>query len=615
VAGKFYITTPIYYVNDKPHIGHAYTTILADVLSRYHRAEGEDVFFLTGLDEHGQKVQQAAEERGIDPKDHCDEMAPRFLELWEKLHISNDDFIRTTEDRHVKVVQDILQIVYDNGDIYEDEYEGLYSVSEERFITEKEAESGDFRDIKKLKEKNYFFKMSSYQQGLIDHINNNPDFIQPEHRKNEVLGFLRNPLGDLCISRPKSRLNWGIDLPFDTNYVTYVWFDALINYVTATGFGANDDSYSKWWPAEYHLIGKDILTTHCVYWPTMLLSAKMPLPKSIFAHGWWLMGDSKMSKSLGNVVNPLDLIEEYGVDPVRYYLMREMVLGQDANFTMESFIRRYNSDLANDFGNLLSRVSKLIEKNFDSVVPNPGENTDAENVIQNAAEKVIASIHTLIEGMKIHDALEETLQFIRGVNKYMEQQAPWKLVKEDKTAAGRVLYTAAEALRIGTLLLEPIMPHRTEIVLETLSVSKRELNWGGLKAGIKLKQHPPLFPRIDVKKEKIEEKEKFINYEDFEKLGLKTAEILTAEKVEGADKLYKLQIKMGNEEQQIVSGIADHYTPEELIGKMVVVVSNLEPATIRGVESKGMLLAASRKKELSLIIVDGKKVESGKKVY
>lgn len=615
MAGKFYITTPIYYVNDKPHIGHAYTTILADVLSRYHRAEGEDVFFLTGLDEHGQKVQQAAEERGIDPKDHCDEMAPRFLELWEKLHISNDDFIRTTEDRHVKVVQDILQIVYDNGDIYEDEYEGLYSVSEERFITEKEAESGDFRDIKKLKEKNYFFKMSSYQQGLIDHINNNPDFIQPEHRKNEVLGFLRNPLGDLCISRPKSRLNWGIDLPFDTNYVTYVWFDALINYVTATGFGANDDSYSKWWPAEYHLIGKDILTTHCVYWPTMLLSAKMPLPKSIFAHGWWLMGDSKMSKSLGNVVNPLDLIEEYGVDPVRYYLMREMVLGQDANFTMESFIRRYNSDLANDFGNLLSRVSKLIEKNFDSVVPNPGENTDAENVIQNAAEKVIASIHTLIEGMKIHDALEETLQFIRGVNKYMEQQAPWKLVKEDKTAAGRVLYTAAEALRIGTLLLEPIMPHRTEIVLETLSVKERELNWGGLKAGIKLKQHPPLFPRIDVKKEKIEEKEKFINYEDFEKLGLKTAEILTAEKVEGADKLYKLQIKMGNEEQQIVSGIADHYTPEELIGKMVVVVSNLEPATIRGVESKGMLLAASRKKELSLIIVDGKKVESGKKVY
>lgn len=621
MAEKFYITTPIYYVNDKPHIGHAYTTILADVLARYHKAEGDDVFFLTGLDEHGQKVQQAAEERGVSPKDHCDEMAPRFLELWEKLHIKNDDFIRTTEDRHVKVVQDILQTVYENGDIYEDEYEGLYSVSEERFITEKEADSGEYRDIKKLQEKNYFFKMSKYQQALINHINDNPNFIQPDHRKNEILGFLRKPLGDLCISRPKSRLNWGIDLPFDNNFVTYVWFDALINYVTATGFGVNDESYQKWWPAEYHLIGKDILTTHAVYWPTMLLSAKMPLPKSIFAHGWWLSGESKMSKSIGNVVNPLDLVEEYGVDPVRYYLMREMVLGQDASFTMESFIRRYNSDLANDYGNLLSRVSKLIEKNFDSIVPDPGENTKAENMIQNAAETVVASIHKLIEEMKIHDALEKTLQFIRGVNKYMEQQAPWKLVKENKEAAGRVLYTAAEALRIGTLLMSPVMPHRTEIVLTTLSAQESKLRWGGLKAGTKLKQHLPLFPRINVTKANVKDKDKgkkkeqFINYEDFEKLGLKTAEILTAEKMEGADKLYKLKVKLGDEERKIVSGITDHYTPEELVGKMVVVVSELKPATIRGEESKGMLLAASRKKELSLIIVDGEKVESGKKVH
>ena len=619
MAGKFYITTPIYYVNDKPHIGHAYTTILADVLSRYHRAEGNDVFFLTGLDEHGQKVQQAAAERGVKPKVHCDEMAPRFLELWEKLHISNDDFIRTTEDRHVKVVQDILQIVYDNGDIYEDEYEGLYSVSEERFITEKEAESGEFRDIKKLKEKNFFFKMSKYQQTLIDHINNNPNFIQPEHRKNEILGFLRQPLGDLCISRPKSRLNWGIDLPFDNNYVTYVWFDALINYVTATGFGVNDESYQKWWPAEYHLIGKDILTTHAVYWPTMLMSAEMPLPKSIFAHGWWMSGESKMSKTLGNVVNPLDLIEEYGVDPVRYYLMREMVLGQDASFTMESFIKRYNSDLANDFGNLLSRITKLIEKNFDSVVPDPGKSTTADNEIKVSAEKVITSIHTLITEMKVHEAIEETLQFIRGVNKYMEHQAPWKLVKNDTEAAGRVLYTAAEALRIGTLLLGPVMPHRTEIVLETFDVQTSELSWGGLKAGTRLKQHPPLFPRIDMQKGNSEDNTNthgtFIDYEDFEKLGLKTAEILSAEKVEGTDKLYKLQIKAGNEEWQIVSGIGDHYTPEELVGKTIVVVSNLEQATIQGVKSKGMLLAASRKKELSLIVVDGDKVESGGKVY
>lgn len=617
MAGKFYITTPIYYVNDNPHIGHAYTTILADVLSRYHKTEGDDVFFLTGLDEHGQKVQQAAEERGVSPQEHCDEMAPRFQELWEKLHIKNDDFIRTTEKRHVKVVQDILQTVYNNGDIYEDEYEGLYSVSEERFITVKEAESGEFRDIKKLKEKNYFFKMSAYQQELIYHININPNFIQPEHRKNEVLGFLRKPLDDLCISRPKSRLNWGIDLPFDNNYVTYVWFDALINYVTATGFGKDNKSYQKWWPADYHLIGKDILTTHAVYWPTMLLSAEMPLPKSIFAHGWWLSGESKMSKSLGNVVNPLDLIEEYGVDPVRYYLMREMVLGQDASFTMESFIKRYNSDLANDYGNLLSRVTKLIQSNYNGIVPDSGEKEDAEKDVIASVEKTIANVQTLIDAMKVNEAIEATLQLIRGVNKYMEDQAPWKLVKEDKEAAGRVLYTAAEALRIGTLLLSPVMPHRTGVVLETFQDDVKELSWGSLAPGTELQKHTPLFPRINIKKErpsKDGQDKNTVTYKDFEKLGLKTAEIISAEKVEGADKLYKLQVRIGDEDRQIVAGIADHYSPEELVGKMIVVVSNLEPATIRGVESKGMLLAASGKKELSLIIVDGDKVQSGKKV-
>lgn len=618
MSGKFYITTPIYYVNDKPHIGHAYTTILADVLARYHRVDGDNVFFLTGLDEHGQKVQQAAEKRKIEPKQHCDEMAPRFLDLWDKLHISNDDFIRTTEKRHVDVVQNILQTVFDNGDIYEDEYEGLYSVSEERFITEKEAESGEFRDITNLKEKNYFFRMSNYQQTLIDHINSNPNFIQPEHRKNEVLGFLRKPLGDLCISRPKSRLSWGIDLPFDTDYVTYVWFDALINYVTATGFGTDNNSYSKWWPCEYHLIGKDILTTHTVYWPTMLMSAKIPLPHSIFAHGWWLLGESKMSKSLGNVVNPLDLVEKYGVDPVRYYLMREMVLGQDASFTMESFIKRYNSDLANDFGNLLSRVTKLIEKNFEGNIPDPGQNTEAENEIQFSAEKTIGSIHRLIHEMKVNDAIEETMQFIRGVNKYMEQQAPWKLVKEDKESAGRVLYTAAEALRIGTLLLTPVMPHRIEFVLETLNAKGTDLQWGGLKPGITINPHPPLFPRIDVKKDTKQPKEqkvKTVTVDDFKKLGLKSAEIIAAEKMKGADKLYKLQIQLGDEKRQIVSGIADHYSLDELVGKMVVVVSNLESAAIRGVESKGMLLAASRKNELSLIVLDSHKTESGADVH
>ena len=464
---SFYISTPIYYVNDKPHIGHAYTTILADVIARFYRQLNYDAFFLTGLDEHGQKVQEAASNRKVEPQDHCNEMAPRFTELWEKLHISNDDFIRTTEERHKKVVQEFLQLVFDKGDIYKDEYTGLYSVSEERFITEKEAESGIFRDIKELKEINYFFKMSNFQTQLIEHIENNNNFIQPAHRKNEILGFLKQPLSDLCISRPKSRLNWGIELPFDDEYVTYVWFDALINYLTATGYGEDDLSYNKWWPADCHLIGKDILTTHAVYWPTMLLSAGIPLPKTIFAHGWWLSDSSKMSKSVGNVVNPLDLIEEYGVDPVRYYLMREMVLGQDANFTMESFIKRYNSDLANDYGNLLNRISTLIKKNYDGLIPDKGEQTSSEEEIIKSAEALLNGMSNKIKEMKINDSIEDIMKFVRSINKYMEEQKPWKLVKEDKVGAGTILYTAGESMRVATILLSPVMPNRCAEVLHT----------------------------------------------------------------------------------------------------------------------------------------------------
>ena len=619
----FYLTTPIYYVNDKPHIGHAYTTILADVLTRFHRKTGEDVFFLTGLDEHGQKVQQAAENRGVDPIDHCDEMAPRFLELWKKLHIQNDDFIRTTEKRHVAVVQKILQDVFDSGDIYEDEYEGLYSISEERFITEKEAESGDFRDIKKIKEKNYFFKMSQYQQPLIDHINENPKFIQPEHRKNEVLGFLKKPLGDLCISRPKSRLNWGIELPFDSNYVTYVWFDALINYITAVGYNVDEDSFNKYWPANYHLIGKDILTTHSVYWPTMLMSAKLSLPLGIFAHGWWLSGESKMSKSLGNVVDPLGLIEEYGVDPVRYYLMREMVLGQDASFTMASFIKRYNSDLANDFGNLLSRVSNLLKKFFDGKIPMDEDDSPEGMIIKENGIKVVSDVWNHIESMQVNEAIETTLQYIRSVNKYMETMAPWKLAKSDNNAAGKVLFTAAEALRISAVLLAPVMPNRTQIVLETFNAAGSSLEWGGLTPGKSLKKHDVLFPRIDVKKPekpsqsngKKTEPNNVITFDEFQNVELKTAKVLEAEKVEGADKLLKLQIEVGDEKRQIISGIAQHYSTENLIGKMIIVVTNLKPATIFGLESYGMLLAAKKGKDLTLITIDGEKVKSGMKIY
>ncbi|MFT5169486.1 MAG: methionyl-tRNA synthetase [Candidatus Omnitrophota bacterium] len=497
----FYLTTPIYYVNDKPHIGHAYTTILADVLARYSKVQNKEVFLLTGLDEHGQKVQQAAQKRGMSEQDHCNNLAPNFTQLWDKLNIEHDDFIRTTEPRHVKVVQEVLQKVYDAGDIYTDEYEGWYSVSEERFITDTEKESGAFRDVKKLKEKNYFFKMGSYQEKLIKHINDNPQFIQPEHRRNEILGFLRKPLGDLCISRPKNRLSWGIELPFDSEYITYVWFDALLNYVTAPGYLDDDAKFNKWWPADVHLIGKDILTTHCVYWPTMLFSLGIPLPKTIFAHGWWLMGKSKMSKSLGNVVSPLDLIEEYGVDSVRYYLMREMVLGQDANFTIESFVKRFNSDLANDFGNLLNRLSGLIGKYFEGKVPDPHTLTEAEEDLKARTDALEKKVSKLVNEFHVNEAIEEVLQVVRFVNKYMEVQAPWKMAKEDLTSAGRTLYAAAETLRICAVYLTPVMPTKCAAVLEVLGNTDVDPKWGGLKPGTELQKHEALFPRLELDKE------------------------------------------------------------------------------------------------------------------
>ena len=495
----FYVTTPIYYVNDKPHIGHAYTTILADVLSRYYRFMGRNVFFLTGLDEHGQKVQQAAESKGVTPIEHCNEMAPRFVDLWRKLHIQYDDFIRTTEKRHSTIVQSLLQKVYDKGDIYEDSYEGLYSVSEERFITQKEADSGDFRDVRKLKEKNYFFKMSKYQSRLIKHINDNPTFIQPEHRRNEVLGFLRSPLEDLCISRPKARLNWGIEIPFDKKYVTYVWFDALINYLSAIGYQSDEKKYNTFWPVNFHLIGKDILTTHSVYWPTMLMSAELPLPKSIFAHGWWLSDQTKMSKSLGNVVDPLDLIDSYGVDPIRFYLMKEMVLGQDANFSMDSFIKCYNSDLANDFGNLLSRVTNLINKFYDGELePIFDDSIDGQDVKYAALDSMELS-KNFMNDMKINEAINSIFNFVRKVNKYLEITAPWKLVKTDIKKAGKVLYTAAESIRIISLLLSPVMPNRTESVMNALGTINRDLEWGKLVFEKKIQKQDPLFPRIEYK--------------------------------------------------------------------------------------------------------------------
>ncbi|NQU68527.1 MAG: methionine--tRNA ligase [Candidatus Marinimicrobia bacterium] len=499
---KFYITTPLYYVNDQPHIGHAYTTILADVLARYHRSLGEDVYFLTGTDEHGQKIQHAAEKRGVDPQQHADEYVLHFTSMWEKLHIKYDGFIRTTEKRHTDRVKDVLNDFYERGEFYMAEYEGLYSVSEERFVTEKEVEEGGFREVIQLKEKNYFFKMSKYQDALIRHIKENPDFIIPSSRQNEILGFLKKPLGDLCISRPKSRLKWGIELPFDKEYVTYVWFDALLNYITAIEWKTDEACFNKWWPVDLQLMGKDIITTHAVYWTTMLMALGLPLPKSILAHGWWLSGGSKMSKSLGNVVRPLDLIDEYGVDPVRYFLMRDMVLGLDSTFTMDAFIRRYNSDLANDFGNLINRVTILIKKNFDGKIPEPGEFNLTDKELIDEAGRIPAEIHLLIDALKLSDAIETTTSLFRKLNVYLEKKAPWKAVKEDrspKSSAATTMYVSANVLLIGARLLSPVMPSRIKDILSLLgstSDNQAGYDFGLLTPGTIVGESRSPFPRI-----------------------------------------------------------------------------------------------------------------------
>ena len=499
---KFYITTPLYYVNDEPHIGHAYTTILADVINKYYKTMGYDTFFLTGTDEHGQKVEEAAKKNKIEPIDHVNRYVEQFKKAWNNLNIEYDFFIRTTDSKHKDVVRKVLNNLYDKGEIYKNEYEGLYSVSEERFITEKEAEEGSFREIKKLKETNYFFKMSKYQKELVDHINKNPNFIQPQSRKNEILSFLKNDLQDLCISRPKKRLSWGIELPFDKDYVTYVWFDALINYISAIGYLNDEHSYNKYWPANYHLMAKDILTTHCVYWPTMLLALNIKLPQTIFAHGWWLMENEKMSKSLGNVIKPLELSEKYGADALRYYLMRNMVLGQDASYTYESFVTRYNADLANDFGNVINRITILIEKHFDGLCPEPGDYDEDELLIISKAKNIPIAVKKNIINMKLHDAIENAMSLIRLINKYLEMKKPWKLVKEDKSAkspASTCLYLAAEILRISTVLLSPIMPTKTKLTLNALSQdNEASSEFGLLKPESRIYNPGALFPRIEI---------------------------------------------------------------------------------------------------------------------
>ena len=507
----FYVTTPIYYVNDIPHIGHAYTTVAADIAARYKRLEGYQVFFLTGTDEHGQKVERAAQERGIDPKSHCDEMVKRFQSLWKRLNISNNDFIRTTEPRHKKVVQKILQALYDRGEIYSDDYDGWYCVPCERFWTEKDLADGKcpdcLRSVTEISEKNYFFRMGNYQSWLIENIEKNERFILPSSRRNEILGFLRSPLEDLCISRPKKRLSWGIEIPFDTDYVTYVWFDALINYVSGIEYSAEGELFSTFWPEAIHLIGKDILTTHTVYWPTMLRACGLTPPKMVFAHGWWTVEGKKMSKSLQNVVEPNRLVDTYGADAVRYFLMREVPFGMDGDFSHAAIIHRINSDLANDLGNLFSRTLSMVVRYFEGLIPMPSNLQEVDQNLEKVSEKVFQLLSDQMDDLAFSKALSSIWEMVNATNKYVDETAPWSLAKDekDRPRLATVLYQALESLRIIALFIAAFMPSTSEKMWSQLGIEENlwEQNlringkWGGLKPGKRLTKPSPLFPRID----------------------------------------------------------------------------------------------------------------------
>ncbi len=646
---KFYITTPIYYPSDKLHIGHSYCTVATDTMARYKRLRGYDVMFLTGTDEHGQKIERIAKGQGVTPKAYTDKVVEGIKELWKTLHISYDKFIRTTDDYHIKTVQYIFKRLYDQGDIYKSTYEGWYCTPCESFFTQHQLVDGKCpdcgREVEKVKEESYFFRLSKYQDRIIKHMEENPEFLQPNTRQNEMINnFLKPGLEDLAVSR--TSFTWGIPVEFDPGHIVYVWIDALSNYISALGYGSGDDSlFQKYWPADVHVVGKEIVRFHSIIWPAMLMALDLPLPKQIFGHGWLVINGGKMSKSVGNVVDPNVLVEKYGVDAIRYFLLREIAFGQDGNFSNEALIQRINSDLANDLGNLVSRTVGMIESYFAGTLPEDRSATEYDADLVQTAKTAVSKVEEAMDKMMFSDALTELWNLIRRTNKYIDETQPWILIKEEQNrpVLANALYHVAESIRIISILLQPFMPNTPQLIYKQLHIEEGELTawesakqWGKLPKTLSVEKAKAIFPRIDIKKELKQLEEAIqasqanaianqkenkqeppkaleeITIDDFCKVQLKVGEVIASEKVAKSKKLLKNQVKIGDEVRVIFSGISQWYTPEEMVGKKVVVAYNLKPRKMMGEMSYGMILAADDGAErLSLLTVDKGDMPSG----